>query len=254
MTKSFNLSYLRALTLGVGLAALTSMPAAAASTLPPPYVSRALDAVLIAVDDSVRSAFGLSANDVGVMVLAVAPGGVADSAGIRPGNVIGRAYGQDVFEPITLDSIVYYWLNKGTTDFGFDVWQDGVAQYYTTTITVESYTEVIEVTTVSSWSSYSSESFSYEEYTAEYSEEISESYSAAESMIEETASSEEFDSAQAAATADDDPSMDTDQDGTPDMADTDDDNDGMADMADEDANGDGADDGGDAGGAAEEEE
>lgn len=224
-----------------GFLASFSLPAMA-GTLPAPYVSRALDAVLIPVDDSVRTAFGLPATDVGVLVLATAPNGVAEAAGIKAGDVIGRVYGQDVVDPIKLDEIVYYWINKGTTDFGFDVWNAGNAVYYTTAITLESYSEVIDVTTVASWSSYSYEGFSYEEYSTEYSSAISESYSSSEATIEASASSEEFSAEQTQETANDDPALDTDQDGTPDVADTDDDNDGTPDLSDADDNGDGTDD------------
>ena len=224
-----------------GVLSVFAFPAVA-NTLPAPYVSRALDAVLIPVDDAVRAAFGLPTTDVGVMVLATAPNGIAEAAGIKAGDVIGRVYGQDVLEPIKLDEIVYYWINKGTTEFGFDVWNAGAAQYISAPITLESYSEVIDVTTVSTWTSYSSESFSYTEYSTEYSSEISESYASSEATIESAASSEEFATEQTVETEGDDPAMDTDQDGTPDMADTDDDNDGTPDLADADDNGDGTDD------------
>jgi hypothetical protein len=233
--------FLSKLALAAAFVTAFALPAMA-GTLPAPYVSRALDAVLIPVDDAVRAAFGLPATDVGVLVLATAPNGVAEAAGIKAGDVIGRVYGQDVVDPIKLDEIVYYWINKGTTDFGFDVWNAGTAVYYTTAITLESYSEVIDVTTVSSWSSYSYEGFSYEEYSTEYSAEFSESYTSSEATIEASATSEEFATEQTAETQGDDPSLDTDQDGTPDVADTDDDNDGTADLADSDDNGDGTDD------------
>ncbi len=242
---NISISALRLLAAGAAFATSMALPAAA-GTLPSPYVSRALDAVLIPVDDSVRAAFGLAPTDAGVMVLATAPGGVAEAAGLKAGDVVGQVYGQAVSDPITLDEIVYYWINKGTTDFGFDVWSGGNAVYYTTSITLESYSEVIDVTTVSTWSSYSYEGFSYEEYSTEYSEEIITSYESSETTIEESASSEEFSSQQTEETSNDDPAADADADGTPDVADTDDDNDGTADLADEDDNGDGADD--DAGG------
>jgi hypothetical protein len=181
----------RLLALGTALASTLAF-ATAAAAMPAPYVSRALDAVLIPVDDEVRGAFGLAASDSGVLVLATSPVGVGEAAGIKPGDVISKAYGKVISSPIDLDEIVYYWISQGTTDFGFDVWSGGVTYYYTSIITYESYSEVIDVTTVSSWSSYSSESFSYEEYTSEYSEEITESYESSESLIEETTSSEEF--------------------------------------------------------------
>ena len=60
------------------------------------------------------------------------------------------------------------------------------------TITLESWTQVIEVTTIETWSAYSYESFSYSEFYAEYSTEISESYASSETTIEESITSEEF--------------------------------------------------------------
>jgi hypothetical protein len=232
-------TYLRNICMGVGLATVMTFPALG-QTLPAPYVSRALDALMISVDDQVRSTFNLNENQNGVMVLATAPGGVAESAGLIPGDIIETAYGQNINEPIKLDQIVYYWLNKGVSDFGFDVWQNGSPQYFSSAITPESYSEVIDVVTITTWTSYSSESFSYEEYTSEYSSEITESYESSESLIEEAASSEEFESEQTQEASEYDANLDTDQDGTPDVADTDDDNDGEPDMVDSDDNGDGA--------------
>lgn len=192
MTKTSLFDHLRPALIGAGLAAGLALPALAEGSLPAPFVSRALDAVLIPIDASVQQAFGLAADETGVLVLAVAPGGVAEMAGVAPGDVISKALGHDVKDPITLDEIVYYWIQKGTFDFGFDGWHGGKAQTYTSTITLESYSAVIDVAAVSTWSSYSYESFSYAEYSSEYSSEISESYTASESTIEETASSEEF--------------------------------------------------------------
>jgi hypothetical protein len=230
---------LRKLAIAAGFLTALALPAAACP-LPAPYVSRALDAVLIPVDSAVRSAFGLSNKESGLLVLAVEPGGIADTIGIKPGDIIGKTYGQDVEDPIKLDAIVYYWINQGVFDFGFDVWHEGAAQYYTSTISLESYTTVIDVTTVSTWSSYSYEGFSYSEYSAEYSTEISETYISSETTIQETIISEEFVAYETTETSNDDPTLDTDQDGIPDIADTDDDNDGIADLADADENGDGA--------------
>ena len=230
---------LGAITLSAGLLSALALPAAA-GTLPAPYVSHALDAVLIPIDASVQAAFGLAATEKGVLVLAVAPGGVAETAGIAPGDVIGKAYGQTISDPIKLDEIVYYWIQKGTFDFGFDAWHAGAETYYTSTISLESYSTVIDVTTVSTWSSYSYAGFSYAEYSSEYSSEITESYSASETTVEQTATSEEFVAQETTDEAALDPTLDTDHDGTPDVSDTDDDNDGIPDMSDSDENGDGA--------------
>jgi len=239
ITSLSKIAGLRKLAITAGFLTTLALPAAACP-LPAPYVSRALDAVLIPVDSSVRSAFGLSIHEAGLLVLAVEPGGIADTIGIKPGDIIGETYGQVVEDPIKLDAIVYYWINKGVFDFGFDVWHEGAVQYYTSTISLESYTTVIDVMTVSTWSSYSYEGFSYSEYSAEYSTEIHETYVSSETIIEETIISEEFIAFETSEVGDDDPTLDTDHDGTPDIADTDDDNDGIYDLADADENGDGA--------------
>ena len=238
-TFSAKLNGLRKFAIGASFLAALALPAAA-MPLPAPYVSRALNAVLIPVDTSVRDAFGLAWHENGVLVLAVAPGGIAELIGIQPGDIIGKTYGQVIYEPIFLDEIVYYWINQGIFDFGFDVWHQGVEQYYTSTISLESYTTFIDVTTVSTWTSYSYESFSFVDYAVEYSTEIYETYTSSETIIEETIASEEFIATEMAEAADYDMDLDTDGDGTADYADADDDNDGIYDMGDPDENGDGA--------------
>lgn len=174
------------------LAALAALSAPAfAQTLPAPYVSHALDAVLIPVNDDVRASFGLGA-EPGVLVLAVAPDGVADALGIEPGDVIAQVKGEAVADPIVLDEIVYYWINAGVFDFAFDSYRGGTLASLTTTITLEEYVEVIDLASVTSWESWSVEGFSYEEYSADYSEEMTASYESSEVMIEETTTTEEF--------------------------------------------------------------
>lgn len=190
LLKSASLALILSLAMPTG-GALVAYPAMAA-TLPAPYVSRALDAVLIPVDAGVTSAFGLAAGTTGVLVLATQPGGLAEAAGILPGDVIDFVGKKAIATPLDLDAVVYYWLTNGVYDFDFRSLRGGVDVVSTTTITMESWEQVIEVTEVSSWSSYSYESFSYSEYSTEYSAEIASSYEESSSMIEETASSEEF--------------------------------------------------------------
>jgi hypothetical protein len=242
----------------VAIAALLPATSALAGKLPQPYVSRALDAVLIPVDDSVRAAFSLGAQDAGVLVLAVQPKGVADVAGVRAGDIISRVEAQPVVNPIDVDEIFYYWLKQGRSGFALSLLASG--QNVTVfDMTMQLFEEVIDVTTITTWESYSSESFSYAEYAMEYSEEISASYASSESLIEETAASSEFIDEQTAAGTDPE-IMDTDNDGTPDAMDGDDDGDGVADGSDTDPGADdaatdvGPDDGGgeDAGGGEEE--
>ncbi len=155
---------------------LLPAPAMAQSLLPPPSLSYALDALLLPIDDSVRTTFGLAAGDAGVFVLATAPGGLAEAAGVLPGDVLGFVQGEEILSPEDLDAIVWNWLLQGITDYTFDGVRAGASLAVTTLITVELWEETVEITEISSWSSYSSESFSYEEYSAEYAEEITASY------------------------------------------------------------------------------
>lgn len=223
----------------LAMAGLIPAMAAHAAKLPQPYVSRALDAVLIPLDADVRAAFALGAQDEGVLVLAVQPKGVADVAGVKAGDIIRRVEARPVAEPIEVDEIFYYWLSQGRSGFALSLLAGG----QTVTVfdmTMQLFEEAIDVTTIASWESYASASFSYAEYTMEYSREISASYASSESLIEETAASAEFIDEQNAAETDPNV-MDTDNDGTPDAMDGDDDGDGVADDMDTDP---GADDGG----------
>lgn len=210
-------------------------------SLPSPYVSRALGAVLIPIDDSVRSVFALAAEDQGVLVLATEPGGVADSQGIMAGDVIAQVRGHKITDPIELDEVVYYWITQGIFDFGFDYYRDGILTAADLQITLELYETAIDMASVSSWSSWSVEtSFSYAEFYEEYSVEMSESYETSESVIEESVTSEEFTDELTTEEATDE--IDSDGDGIDDAEDTDDDGDGIDDADDTDDDGDGVDD------------
>lgn len=161
--------------------------------LPAPYVSRALDAVLLPIDEAVRATFDLADDDTGVLVLATEPDGVADANDIVPGDVLHMVAGQRISSPIEVDEIVYYWILEGIVDFDLGTYRDGGYVEVISTISEDSYWEVIEITTIETWSSWEVEtSFTYEEYYAEYSEEIVESYETSETVIEETMLSEEF--------------------------------------------------------------
>ena len=175
-----------------GATLLLGQTALADTMLPAPYISRALDAVLIPINADVIDMFALYPEDTGVLVLAVQDGGVAAANGIEPGDVISFVSGHAIYEPIDLDTLVYYWISTGVYDFYFDGYRGDGAMTYDSTISYDSYMEVIEVSSVETWSSYTSESFSYSEFYAEYSSEISESYESSETTIEETASSDAF--------------------------------------------------------------
>jgi hypothetical protein len=156
--------------------ALVPAPAMAQTLLPPPYLSYALDALLLPIDDTVRATFGLAPQDAGVFVLATAPGGLAEGAGLLPGDVLDYVQGEEILSPEDLDAVIWTWLQQGITDYTFDGTRAGAALVTETVITIDYWEETVEITEISSWSSYSSETFSYEEYSAEYSEDISASY------------------------------------------------------------------------------
>lgn len=165
--------------------------ASAQQTLPEPYVSRALDAVLIPVNNSVASVFGLPQTG-GLLVLATQPNGLADSVGLLPGDVIDAVDGRQFFDPIDLDKWVLFSLQSGISDFQFQGLSEGAAVAALITITLAAWEEIIDISSVASWSSYSSESFSYTEYYEEYSEELFVSYEESITIIEETVTSEEY--------------------------------------------------------------
>jgi hypothetical protein len=171
------------------LVAAFAGPALADVSLPAPYVSNALDAVLMPVNNDVRDAFGLALADEGVLVLSVAPGGVAESYGILPGDVLSLDGSSD---PVYIDEIVYYWIVSGYYIFDFDIWRDGYWQVYSLEIDESWYWSGVDITTISSWSSWSYESWSYEEYIVTYSEEITSTWEYSETSITETVYSEEF--------------------------------------------------------------
>ncbi|MDB5527774.1 MAG: hypothetical protein JWR51_877 [Devosia sp.] len=211
--------------------------------LPSPYVSRALDAVLIPIDAVVRTTFALDAKDQGVLVLSVQPGGVADQQGILPGDVISQLRGHKIVNPIDLDEVVYYWINHGSYDFSFNYYRAGLIATSTALITLELYSEVFDIASIATWQSWSvATSFSYAEFYSEYSEEITSSYESSETTIEETTSSEEFASevtSEETAT-EEDAANDHDGDGIDDAVDTEDGNEGTDDAADADDSGDDA--------------
>lgn len=176
------------------LCAQPIMPARADTSLPAPYVSRALDAVLMPIDGKVRRAFNLSPKADGVYVVSVQPGGVAAQNDIRPGDVISRVKGKDVIKPIDLDTAVYYWIKHGTTDFVFDGYRGQTIYHPHSSITLALFDAAIDLATIATWGAVSYSGFSYASYYTEYSVSITESYSVSETTIETTASSESYSS------------------------------------------------------------
>jgi hypothetical protein len=111
---------------------------------------------------------------------------------VLPGDVLSVIASRKVIRPADVDTIVYYWIIEGVTDFTWDILRASATVEVATLISEESYWEVIDVTTVETWSSYSESSFSTEGFYSEYSKQIIESYESSETLIEETVTSEEF--------------------------------------------------------------
>jgi len=203
-------------------------------TLPAPYVSRALDAVLMPINNAVRKAFKLKKKDQGVLVISVEPKGVAARRGIMPGDVLSTIKGRKIRKPIDVDIISYYWIEQGIVDFLIDLFRGDEEIVYECGISRDDYFSAIDVAGIASWTAWSvSTSFSYSEFYSEYSESISTSYQSSETTIEQVATSQEFKDEIA------NDAKDTDGDGQPDGVDPDNDNDGVPDEADQDADGDG---------------
>lgn len=215
--------------------------AAPTSSLPAPYVSRALDAVLIPIDAGVRKEFELGPKQRGVLVLAVQPDGVAARSGIEAGDVIAEVKGKKIKEPIELETVVYYWINHNQSDFVFGTFRAGQVSIARATVDLAHYSAAIDLSTVASWTAVTSfAAFSYSEFYSEYSEEITTSYEESETRIEETASSDDY--AEGASSDEAAAEQDTDGDGIDNAEDTDDDGDGIADVDDTDDDGDGVED------------
>ena len=102
------------LVLGAGLLSGLTPSLAQAQSLPEPYVSRALDAVLLPIDAAVVAAFSLDSGTTGALILATQPGGLAEAAGFLPGDVIETVKSRKVASPIEVDEIVLYWITTAS--------------------------------------------------------------------------------------------------------------------------------------------
>lgn len=179
--------------LGAGMAVMPGLsPAAMAQDRAMPYVSRALEAVLLPIDAGVRAQFHLQPKAQGVLVISVRPEGMAAKAGIHPGDVISTVEGYVITSPVDLDAVVYYWMSDEFTEFAFGGSINGADAVAWVDITAAAFNAGIDTATIADWQGYEAEGFSYAAFFTDYSEEISESYQSAETEITQTAESEEF--------------------------------------------------------------
>jgi membrane-associated protease RseP (regulator of RpoE activity) len=155
------MQFARALATSVKMTAVVSMAVpqtiniayAAKYDLPKPYVSRALDAVLIPINHASRHRYQIPPKLRGVYVLAVAPRGVAAREGIRPGDVLATVRRQPISTPADVDRLVWAALAVSVTDFLFGVNRGPDVVQVNTNITVNNFNTNISINNISQWTS-----------------------------------------------------------------------------------------------------
>ena len=217
-------------------------------SLPEPYMSKALEALVMPVEPSVRSLFKLGPREQGMLVLAVKPGGTAARQGIQAGDVIGHVKGRGIKKPSELDAVFYYFLKNATSStqrsgtsgqsgYGFPIAysRGGKQAVNNYRLDLPQYMTVLDPGSVGSWTSSPSFAsfFSFEEFVLEFAIELAASYANSQSQIDQLISSQTFVSEFRADL------LDTDGDGINDAVDNDDDNDGISDANDRDEDGNG---------------
>ena len=240
------------LTHGLSPALTVAQTTPQASTLPKPYVSRALKATVMPIDDAVRKQFKLAPSAKGVIVVSTQPGGIAAKSQIKPGDILEKIKGRPIEKPVDIDATVKYWGKKGQNDFRFDAYRDGREYHPHSHITLDVLSAAIDIATVGAWLAWGSPYWSYSSYYSSYSYYIVESYSYSETYIEETSSSSEYSSSSEEYASEDssqdasDGNDDTDGDGDTDSDSSDGDDGGSDDGGGDDGGGDdgGGDDGG----------
>ncbi len=142
------------LVLAAGLSIPHTAPAYSASLdLPPPYVSRALGAVLIPINHASRHRYQIPPKLHGVYVLAVSPRGAAARQGIKPGDVLATVRDHPILVPADVDRLVWGALAVSVTDFLFGVARGSDIVHVNTNITVNNFNQTINVNNINNWTS-----------------------------------------------------------------------------------------------------
>ncbi len=166
--------------------------------MPPPYVSRALDAVLMPITGEVRRAWRLDPRACGVMVLSTQPGGIASRYGIRPGDVICRVRGQLIVRPVDLDTAIYFWVNRNVSDFEFDGYRGSAFFHPRASVTLSLFSAAVDLATVGRWSTMpaapAQSHWTYDSYYSHYRPAIQNTYSRAPQYFEQTVRTPRFSS------------------------------------------------------------
>ena len=137
--------------------AATLVPASAALAekgLPKPYVSPALDAVLLPITAEVRKEFKLGKKAAGLVIVSVDPGGVGELYGLEPGEVITELDDKALRRPVDLDSMIRYKLKAGTNYFFFEGTWKNKKKKTIIELTNEDYEKPVALENVSKWRAY----------------------------------------------------------------------------------------------------
>ena len=142
------------LVLAAGMTIPHTVPAFSATLdLPPPYVSRALGAVLIPINHASRHRYQIPPKLHGVYVLAVSPRGAAARQGIKPGDVLATVRDHPILVPADVDRLVWGALAVSVTDFLFGVARGSDIVHVSTNITVNNFNQTINVSNINNWTS-----------------------------------------------------------------------------------------------------
>jgi hypothetical protein len=143
-----------ALTLAAVLWHAAPALSAAVTDLPEPVLSRAIDAVLMPIDANARSYFELAEDDSGALVLAVAPGGVAELYGIMPGDMIVTVSDLSFAWPDEIDPIVWAFLNDRKFDFVWAISRNGADVTISFPLVLSHFQESYLVGDIPGWASW----------------------------------------------------------------------------------------------------
>ena len=143
-------------------------PALAKGGLPDPYVSPALDAVLMPITPAVKQQFNLPKAATGVVVASVQPGGVGELYGFEPGEVISRIDNKLIRRPVDLDSIVGYGVDNGESLFVFDGLWKGRKQRTIAEISGDGFRAPVSFERADSWPGYRGRGFDYVRWYSPY--------------------------------------------------------------------------------------
>lgn len=152
---------------------------------PSPYVSNALDAVLLPVTTSVVQAFNLPKSASGVVIASVQPGGIADLYGMDPGEVITSIAGKQIRRPVDLDSLVRYNLSDDGNYFYMEGLRKGKPKRTIVWLEPDDYSTTLPVREAPRWRGYRGEYFDYVTWFRPYWYEIEEIYTYSYTYVEE---------------------------------------------------------------------